>query len=185
MNITVKQDLNNAVVNFTFSNPINENLTVTINNDTRVIKAINGTASINLTGLEYGEYNITAHIDKEIYDSANSTSFFVSVKKTHLESHDVTTVYNSGLIYQVSLIDEFGDAVEGREILFNLNGSIYMNITDNEGKANLILNLNDAVYNAIIRFDGDDSYLESENNSEITVNYWIGMELLYIILKSQ
>lgn len=169
MNITVKQDFNNAVVNFTFEMPINEDLNITINNDTMVIRTINGTASINLTDLEYGDYIITAHVDNEKYDSANSTSFFVNVKKTHLDVYDVTTVYNSGLIYQVILTDEFGDAVAGREIVFDLNGTIYKNITDDNGKANLILNLKEAIYKSAIVFNGDDNYIKCENTSIITV----------------
>lgn len=169
MNITVNQDLNNATINFTFSKPINEELIVTINNETQVLRTVNGTCHIDLTELEYGQYNITAHVNKDVYDSSNATSFFINVKKTQLEAHDVVTIYNSGLIYRVKLTDEFGEAVIGREIIFNLNGSTYKNMTDEKGYANMILNLKDSIYNALISFNGDDNYLQSENTSIITV----------------
>ena len=169
MNITVNQDLNNAAINFTFSKPINEELIVTINNETHIIRTVNGTCRIDLAELAYGQYNITAHVNREIYDSSNSTSFFVNVRKTHLSVNDVTTMYNSGLVYQATLTDEFSQAVTGHEIIFNLNGIAYRNITDEYGSAYMILNFKDGIYNALVTFNGDENYLESQNNSIITV----------------
>ena len=169
MIINITQNFNNVVVTFTCSELINESLTVKVNNNTYSIETVNGSAFLKLDDLTYGNYTITAVIDKDIYDCSNSSSFFFDVKKTHLVVCDFTTVYGSGEFYQVSLIDEFGSPVSGREVVFKVGDAIYSNSTDENGLCRITFNVGVSVYNAVISFEGDEKYVRCQNTSEITV----------------
>lgn len=170
MSINVLQDFNNSYVNFTFSQPINENLTVCVNGDNRTVEVINGVAYLNLTSLEYGKYNISAILDSEFYDSHNSTSFFVDVRRTCIEAYDFTTVYNSAALYAVRLLDQFNMPVVGREVKFIVGGCICYNVTDENGIAAAAIALTDSIYAAEMVFEGDGLYVGSQNSSTIIVN---------------
>jgi C1A family cysteine protease len=169
MNITVLQDSNSAYVNFTFSQQINENLTVTVNGVNQTVEAINGIALLDLIDLDYGEYNITASVDKEVFDSHNSTAFFVNFKRTYILAGNLETVYNSGVSYSVQLFDQFNASVIGREVRFIVGDNVYLNMTDENGTATVAIALKDGVYRTEMVFEGDGSYLKSGNSSLITV----------------
>ena len=168
MNITVLEDFNNAYINFTFSQSLDENLTVNINGINQTFEIINGTVYLNLTSLEYGEYNISAFIDNEIYNCRNSTSFFINVKRTHIESFDLVTVYNDIIYYSARLLDEFSMPAVGCEVKFMAQNT-YSNITDINGVAVIAVNLKEGVYQVIVDFEGNDLYFGSQNSSNITV----------------
>ncbi len=169
LNIDVVQVFNNAYINFTCSQPINENLTVGINGVNQTLKIINGTAYLNLTGLEYGQYNITARDDNEFYDCQNSTDFLVNVKRTYIRVSDLETVYKSGAYYPVQLLDQFNMPVVGYEVKFAIGDNVYYNVTNENGIASVAINLKDAVYLSQISFEGDDLYITSQNHSTVTV----------------
>lgn len=178
MNITVIQDFNNALINFTFSKLINnETLVVQINDDVHTLRTINGSAFLNLTDLEYGNYIINVLIDSDFYVGQNSTDFFVNVKRTSLEVDNLTTVYNSGGYFIVKLNDQFNQPVCNRNVEFYLNNNVYSNITDEEGIAVLSVNLKDSTYPIIVSFKGDESYIKSQNSSTVTVKSSIALPL--------
>ena len=175
LNIDMVQVFNNAYISFTCSQPLNENLTVGVNGVNQVLKIINGTAYLNLTSLEYGQYNITACVDNEFYDCQNSTDFFVNVKRTYVNVSDLETVYNSGVYYPVQLLDQFNMPVSGREIKFAIDDNVYYNLTDENGIALVVISLKVDVYSSIISFEGDDLYIASQNHSKVSVKSSIAL----------
>ena len=169
MNISVLQDFNNAHIGFTLSQPLNETLIVNINGANRTIETVDGKAYFNLTDLDYGKYDISVNVDNDIYDCKNQSSFFVDVKRTHLNASDFTTVYNSGELYSVCLLDQFNLPVIGREVKFLIGENVYLNVTDENGIATVAISLKDSIYSVVILFEGDSLHVKSQNTSTIIV----------------
>ena len=178
MEIEAIVDFNNAFIELRVSQPLNENVTFIINGKNQTVRLEDGRYGINLTGLEYGEYAISAQVDNKFYDCRNSTGFFVDVKKTFIRVADLETVYNSGAIYSVQLFDQFGKPVTGREIRFMIGGNVYCNITDENGTAGIAINLANSDYQSEVIFEGDDTHIKSRNSSLIVVRSSIRMPSL-------
>ena len=170
LNITVLEDFNNAFVTFTFSQPITENVTLSVNGVNRTVEVVNGTFHLNFTDLDYGEYNIAMCVLREIYDCQNSTAFFVNVKRTYLNVSDFKTVYNGGEVYAIQLLDEFGIPLEGAQIRYILNNVTYFNSTDSNGVIYVPIDLQTGNYTISVFFDGDDTHVKCQNSSNITVD---------------
>ena len=170
LNITVLEDFNNAFVTFTFSQPITENVTLSVNGVNRTVEVVNGTFHLNFTDLDYGEYNISMCVLREIYDCQNSTAFFVNVKRTYLNVSDFKTVYNGGEVYAIQLLDEFGIPLEGAQISYILNNVTYFNSTDSNGVIYVPIDLQTGNYTISVFFDGDDTHVKCQNSSNITVD---------------
>ena len=175
MNITVLQDFNNAFVNFTLSQPINENVSVSVNGVNQTVGAVNGSFYLELKDLEYGDNTVSAFVVRDIYDCHNSTVFFVNVKRTYIEAKDFETVYNSGMMYSVRLYDEFNMSVANRQIEFIVGDNVYFNTTDENGIASIAVSLKNSAYPVAVSFKGDDLYIKSQNSSLITVKSSISL----------
>lgn len=170
MNITVIQDFNNAYINFTCSQAINETVLIRINDQNMSVELINGTYQLNLTTLDYGNYIVEASVDSDFYNSSNSTSFFVNVKKTHVIVDDLTTIYNSGEFVSIKLVDEFGDFIGNCSVEYVLNNVICLENTDGEGRILVPVSLGTGNYTLSVTFKGNSLYVNSTNSSKITVN---------------
>ena len=177
MEIGAVTDFNNASVELRVSQPLNENVTLSINGENQTVTLINGRYVINLTGLEYGEYSISAEVDNGIYDCRNSTSFFVNVKRTFIKADDFETVCNSAALYSIQLLDQFSHPVNGREITFVIGDDVYHNVTDENGTAKIPIGLASSVYHITVSFKGDGEYFKSQNNSLISVKSSINLPL--------
>ena len=82
----------------------------------------------------------------------------------------MTTTYNSNEKLVVTLKDRKGNAVKGKEIEINLNGTNHSLTTDDDGKATLTIDLIPGNYTAEIVFVGDGGYLSSCANASIIMN---------------
>ena len=161
MEIDVVQDFNNAYLKFTASQKINGTMIVSENGINHTVDVADGIAYLNLTYLDYGEHNITAYVASDIYDCRNSTSFFVNVKDTYLLANNLQCICCYDIVYSARLLDIFEMPVVGREVQFYLDGEVYANITDEDGKATIHLNLETSRYTILVGFKGDDLYTMS------------------------
>ena len=167
-NITV--DLDNALVNISLTEPINDTIFIILNNETHNVSSINGSASINFTGLNLGLNNIRIYLNDSIY-VCNEWIDRITIKSrsTIIYLADLNTVYNSACEYKVKLVDEYGNPLAGREleyILNNANGTI---VTDENGEASLNVSLKIGTYAFEIRYGGEKVYINSSNSSLINV----------------
>ena len=165
LNITIKQDFNNALIIFNLSKNLNDS--IIINNES--FELVNGSFVMNLSNLDYGEYYVEACLNDSSYKAFNSSKFFVNVKRTFIEVNNLTTFYMSGDFLRVVLKDEFGRAVVNRSVELKVNGEIYCNVTNGDGEAFISVCLPDSVYSAVVTFYSDDLYLMSQNSLNITV----------------
>lgn len=162
-------------VNITFKAPNSQFNTLSISVDGNLpnnYKVENGkfTTAISDLTADYHEISLKYNegkLEGEIY----SNTFTVNVgSKTSIEANNMTTTYNSNEKLVVTLKDRKGNAVKGKEIEINLNGTNHSLTTDDDGKATLTIDLIPGNYTAEIVFVGDGGYLSSCANASIIMN---------------
>ena len=169
-------DLDTALVNINLSKPINETIHIFLDNEERTIQSVDGKASINLTDLKVGLNNIKIALDDALYDSNEIVeNINIKAKRTSIILSDLVTVYNSGQQYKIKLIDEDGNPLVGRELVYTLNNSSHTVNTDDNGEISLNISLTTGAYNFDIGFKGEKLYINSSNSSLITVNTSINL----------
>ena len=131
-------------------NPIG-NKTVYFRYDNKQVTATtdkNGNATITISGLKNGDYNITYGFDGvEGYCSSSSSSILHIVNSTTiLTGNDLTMVYNDGSEFKVKLTDLYGKPLANKIITFVINGIAYNRTTDSNGVASLNIRLDPGNY---------------------------------------
>ena len=131
-------------------NPIG-NKTVYFRYDNKQVTATtdkNGNATITISGLKNGDYNITYGFDGvEGYCSSSSSSILHVVNSTTiLTGNDLTMVYNDGSEFKVKLTDLYGKPLANKIITFVINGIAYNRTTDSNGVASLNIRLDPGNY---------------------------------------
>lgn len=170
MSAEILLDLDTALVNINFTDAINETVFILLDYENHTIQSENGRASINLTDLKIGFNNIRIVLYNRLYDCNEIVdNFTVKVLGTFIEIEDFQTVYASGNEYKIKLVDENGNPLEGRELVYSLNNLSDSLITDENGETFLKVSLKIGTYGFSIRFNGEKLYLNSSNSSKITV----------------
>ena len=131
-------------------NPIG-NKTVYFRYDNKQVTATtdkNGNATITISGLKNGDYNITYGFDGvEGYCSSSSSSILHVVNSTTiLTGNDLTMVYNDGSEFKVKLTDLYGKPLPNKIITFVINGIAYNRTTDSNGVASINIRLHPGTY---------------------------------------
>ena len=131
-------------------NPIG-NKTVYFRYDNKQVTATtdkNGNATITISGLKNGDYNITYGFDGvEGYCSSSSSSILHVVNSTTiLTGNDLTMVYNDGSEFKVKLTDLYGKPLANKIITFVINGIAYNSTTDSNGVASINIRLYPGTY---------------------------------------
>ena len=115
-------DLDTVLVNISLSKPINGTIHIVSDNGNHTIKSVGGKASICLRDLKIGINNIRISLDDEIYESKDIVSSLdIIQKRTSIVLSDLETVYKSAKEYKIRLIDEDGNPLVGRELVYTLN----------------------------------------------------------------
>ena len=106
---------------------------------TRIINE-NAVAKLNIN-LSPGNYIITA--TNPINGEMHSNN--IRVLPT-IDTKDLTMNYRDGGKFTAHALDDVGNPLANSEITFNINGVFYTRVTNNEGNANLNINLNVGEY---------------------------------------
>ena len=95
--------------------------------------------------LNSGEYKIkTSYAGDEKYEKSSN---YISIKiKPTLIANNLTKFYRNESQFFVKLIDNTGNIIANKEILFNINGVYYTRQTNSSGIAKLNINLNAGEY---------------------------------------
>ena len=126
-------------------NPI-ENQTVYFKYNNKEVTATtdeNGNATITISNLEKGDYNVTYGFNGVIgyYPSKSSSILHVINSTTILTGNDVSMVYNDGSKFRVTLTDLNGKPLANKIITFLINGVAYNRTTDSNGVASIDIRL--------------------------------------------
>ena len=133
------------------------------------------------------DFKIDGEVGNIKYDlivRSNETSFVfdykihskqleVTIDITGLKVTTVNTAVDGkiGKYLTVVLKDQFGNVLNNKSVHITLNNQVYDLITDNDGKANVQLNIaNAGTYSAAITFIGDNSYVGQFKVAKVTVS---------------
>ncbi|MBR0369658.1 MAG: adhesin [Methanobrevibacter sp.] len=98
----------------------------------------NGRASLAIN-LNSGKYDITTIVkEKSVHNTIN-------IRST-IESNDVVKIFKNSTQYNAKFLDKNGDALKNTPVTFNINGVFYTRTTNENGTANLNLNLHQGKY---------------------------------------
>ncbi len=147
----VNQTGGNATIVVTVPEDATGNVTVTVNNKTYPAEVKDGKAIVNVSDLPVGSHSVDVTYEGD--DKYNSLS-----TKTHIDRPvDIPTInavdllvrgWNSIYDYEAVFLDKFGNALEGVNVTFTINGKTYTVLTEKHGVAKLTTSqLNVGQYN--------------------------------------
>lgn len=180
IDLIVDKYANNVTLLFNFSKPINDTLSVVINNKSQNVVIENGSASLDLIGLDNDVYDINCILDESIYEfNAINAQFVVDFKHTQIISNDLTIINGDLGIFNLTLIDENDNPVINRSIEFNLDGKNFTRVTDANGQVEFQIKLTSGIYEIRSMFNGDNDYFKSDRLNIIKVKEVIDISIGY------
>lgn len=170
MNVTVDKDYRDITVNVNLSEKLDGNLTVLVNNTPYTLSYTNGTGSLILKNLIYGNYTISAVFTKDNYQTVNvSENVEINSIKTVLEAENVVMYYKDGTRFAVVLRDINGNPLANMDVIISINGRDYVKQTDENGTASLGLNLESKNYTVVTAFGGNSKYFGTRSNNTVSI----------------
>ncbi len=120
------------------------------------LKIQNGKAVLKLDNLKDRTYHFTVELNSTLYEFEETvgSEFKIVTYKTHLVADDINMFAGNELIYHIELYDEEEIGFENQTIHIYLNNRQYDLKTDENGSANLHVNLTSGNYPIIISYDG-------------------------------
>lgn len=170
MNVTIDKDYRDITVNVNLSEKIDGNLTVLVNNTPYTLSYTNGTSSLILKNLTYGNYTINAVFTKDNYQTVNvSENVEINSIKTVLEAENVVMYYKDGTRFAVVLKDINGNPLANMDVIISINGRDYVKQSDENGTASLGLNLESKNYTVVTTFGGNSKYFGTRSNNTVSI----------------
>ena len=132
---------------------------------------INGETVLELYNLSRNHYDVEVSLADSMFYTADvkTSSFDVDYKNTQVLVEDIVADITFNDLYNVSVIDEDGNAVGGVVIIVKLNDKTYENKTGNDGKASIRFNLGIGNYTFDVMCLGNKDYYVSSNSSTLIV----------------
>lgn len=170
MNVTIDKDYRDITVNVNLSEKLDGNLTVLVNNTPYTLSYTNGTGSLILKNLTYGNYTISAVFTKDNYQTVNvSENVEINSIKTVLEAENVVMYYRDGTRFAVVLRDIYGNPLANMNVTISINGRDYVKQSDENGTASLGLNLESKNYTVVTTFGGNSKYFGTRSNNTVSI----------------
>lgn len=170
MNVTIDKDYRDITVNVNLSEKLDGNLTVLVNNTPYTLSYTNGTGSLILKNLTYGNYTINTVFTKDNYQTVNvSENVEINSIKTVLEAENVVMYYKDGTRFAVVLKDINGNPLANMNVTISINGRNYVKQTDENGTASLGLNLESKNYTVVTTFGGNSKYFGTRSNNTVSI----------------
>lgn len=170
MNVTIDKDYRDITVNVNLSEKLDGNLTVLVNNTPYTLSYTNGTGSLILKNLIYGNYTISAVFTKDNYQTVNvSENVEINSIKTVLEAENVVMYYKDGTRFAVVLRDIYGNPLANMNVTISINGRNYVKQSDENGTASLGLNLESKNYTVVTTFGGNSKYFGTRSNNTVSI----------------
>lgn len=170
MNVTIDKDYRDITVNVNLSEKLDGNLRVLVNNTPYTLSYTNGTGSLILKNLIYGNYTINAVFTKDNYQTVNvSENVEINSIKTVLEAENVVMYYKDGTRFAVVLRDIYGNPLANMDVIISINGRDYVKQSDENGTASLGLNLESKNYTVVTTFGGNSKYFGTSSNNTVSI----------------
>ena len=142
------------------------------NKEVTAITNSEGKATITISNLEKGDYNMIYGFNGYAgYNASQSSSVLHIVNSTTiLIGKDLNMVYGDGSKFNVTLTDVDGNPLSNKNITFIINGQTYTRGTDSNGVASININLNPGNYVISYSYSnvGSLDYNNGTNNVVVT-----------------
>ncbi|WP_156064566.1 Ig-like domain repeat protein [Methanobrevibacter sp. YE315] len=176
-NITYGENVR-IIANVTYEKnvPFNDGkISVVVNGKTYSADVSDGIGTIEIPGLDAGNYTVNVTYDGNEYISTAPVEFSVLKQDTDIAATNKAYTVDYGGTYSIELKDANGNPVSGKKVEFILDGKdIGYATTDAEGIASIELTpkilKESGIKSLEIRFDGDVNYNPASKAVEITVN---------------
>ena len=148
-------------------------VTVEIEGKKYTANIINGTAKVNIPGLDVGDYNITTTYSSDAkYVSMTKKGNITVIPNmdVNLYVDDVVMIYHDGTRLVAKLTDYQGRPIVNDIIYFTINGKTYAKTTDDNGTVSMGLNLDSKVYTATVSYNESEVYSKISKNVTVTIN---------------
>ena len=170
ISLDILQDFDNVSIVIYLSQNLTGEANVLINNDSYSVDVVNGTGSLDLNNISYGEYLVNASFFQKDFETAYAiANFSVIPVKTWINASDVQMYYHDGTRFSATLFDENNNILANKSLIININENNYTRITDENGTVSLGLNLNSNEYNATVYYAGEKKYLLSNATGTVLV----------------
>ena len=148
-------------------------VTVEIEGKKYTANIINGTAKVNIPGLDVGDYNITTTYSgdaKYVSMTKKGNITVIPNMDVNLYVDDVVMIYHDGTRLVAKLTDYQGRPIVNDIIYFTINGKTYAKTTDDNGTVYMRLNLDSKVYTATVSYNESEVYSKISKNVTVTIN---------------
>ena len=148
-------------------------VTVEIEGKKYTANIINGTAKVNIPGLDVGDYNITTTYSgdaKYVSMTKKGNITVIPNMDVNLYVDDVVMIYHDGTRLVAKLTDYQGRPIVNDIIYFTINGKTYTKTTDDNGTVSMGLNLDSKVYTATVSYNESEVYSKISKNVTVTIN---------------
>ena len=148
-------------------------VTVEIEGKKYTANIINGTAKVNIPGLDVGDYNITTTYygdAKYVSMTKKGNITVIPNMDVNLYVDDVVMIYHDGTRLVAKLTDYQGRPIVNDIIYFTINGKTYAKTTDDNGTVSMGLNLDSKVYTATVSYNESEVYSKISKNVTVTIN---------------
>ncbi|MDL2246976.1 hypothetical protein LJB96_05095, partial [Methanobrevibacter sp. OttesenSCG-928-K11] len=126
-----------------------------------------------------GEYTLTVINPHDNLRESNKITVFMM--ETKIVADDFIRVDKAIQNFSIKYIDIHGNPLFNLPVYFNFNNNIYNTITDNNGMAFIVLNLNIGKYDISYGYNGDRGYKSTQDNNIINIiptnNIFIGKDI--------
>lgn len=161
---------NNVTFSINVSEPICDNVTLIVNNNSYILSLADGFANFDLFNLDNGNYTVGVLLDIDKYDFNNATgNFTIDIRKSKIITNDLITFEDNNMLFNISLVDEDGNPLVDRSLIIILDNETFNRKTDEKGQVNLLFNLTKGIYTVHVIFEGDGDYFKANSTSSITV----------------
>ena len=154
-------------------------VTFTVNNtNIGTVNVSNGTAILTWTiptNWTAGNYNVVANYSGSNYlASTNSTNLTVTPNPTTITMGSVSGYAGQNVTFTVNLVDSNGNNVTDGQVTFTVNNTNIGTVNVSNGTAILTwtipTNWTAGNYNVVANYSGSNNYLNSTNNTLLTLN---------------
>ena len=167
-NITV--DYTDVLINVSLSKPLNEKIYVAVNDELWEVYTNEGVGILNLTHGYYGNYSVYAYSLSTDYNCINSTnSFEICYYNTFIGYFSTEAYYADNCTFYVKLIDQKGNPIAGKSIIFRIASYTATGVTDEDGRTFILFKNVLGTYEINMAFLGDDKYMPTSGSVLFTI----------------
>ena len=146
-------------------------ITVNIGDKNYTAPVENGTAKLDISGLEGGNYTATVTYSGDYKYDTDSFEFNITVEPDYviMEINDVVKYYSGNERLVGNLFTSTGVILSNETVYIIINGVSYTKTTNDEGKFSLGINLPAGEYQAVVIYNESDKYDNITQTVNVTV----------------